>query len=36
VIIDNFHFMEMAITPNETDSPLIVDANRVLALPVAP
>src|SRR5260370_34088684 len=36
VIVDNFHFMEMAIALNETDWPLIVDANRVLALPVAP
>jgi hypothetical protein len=27
--------MAMAVTPNKTDSPLIVNANRVLAFPIA-
>jgi len=36
MIIDNFHVMEMAVTPDETDSPLIVDANGVLAFPISP
>jgi hypothetical protein len=31
VIIDNLHIVAMAIAPNETDSPLIVDSNRMFA-----
>ncbi len=30
MIIGNFHIEGMAITPHEADSPLVVDANRVL------
>jgi len=30
VIIDDFYFVAMAIMPNKTDSPLIVDTNRML------
>jgi len=35
VVIDDFHFVTMAITPNKTDSPLIVDTNRVLPFTIA-
>ena len=35
VIIDDFHIIAMAITPNKTDSPLIIDTNRVLPFPTA-
>jgi hypothetical protein len=35
VIIDDFHFVTMAITPNKTDSPSIVDPNRVLPFAIA-
>ena len=35
MIIDDFHFVTMAITPNKTDSPLIVDTNRVLPFTIA-
>ena len=35
VIIDDFHTIAMAITPNRTDSPLLIDANRVLPFPTA-
>jgi hypothetical protein len=34
-MIDDFHFITMAITPDETDSPLIVDPNRVLPFTIA-
>jgi hypothetical protein len=30
MIIDDFNFVTVAITPNKTDSPLIVDPSRVL------
>jgi len=35
VIIDDFHFVTIAVTPNKADSPLIVDPNRVLPLMIA-
>jgi hypothetical protein len=35
VIIDDFHFITMAFTPNKTDAPLIVDPNRMLPFPIA-
>jgi DNA-binding response OmpR family regulator len=34
MIIDDFHIVAMAITPNKTDSPLIIDPNRVLSFPI--
>jgi hypothetical protein len=35
VIIDDLHFKAMPITPNKTDSPWIVDPNRVLSFTIA-
>jgi hypothetical protein len=35
MIIDDFHFVAVAITPNKTDSPLIIDQNRVLPFTIA-
>ena len=35
MIIDDLHFKAMPITPNKTDSPLIVDPNRVLPFTIA-
>ena len=35
MIVDDFHVVAMAITPNKTDSPLIVDPNRVLPFAIA-
>jgi hypothetical protein len=35
VIIDNFYIVTMTVAPNETDSPLIVDPNRMLATSIA-
>lgn len=35
VIIDDFNFITMAIAPDKTDSPPIVDPNRVLPPPIA-
>ena len=35
MIIDDFHFVTIAVAPNKTDSPLIVDANRVLPFTIA-
>jgi hypothetical protein len=35
VIIDDFHFVTIAVTPHKTDSPLIVDPNRVLTSTLA-
>jgi hypothetical protein len=29
MIVDDFDFMRVAVSPSETDSPLIVDANAV-------
>jgi hypothetical protein len=34
VVVDDLDFVGMAILPNETDSPLIVDPNAELTLPV--
>ena len=36
MIIHNFDIMRIFIAPGETDSPLVVDANTVLADPVPP
>lgn len=35
MIVDDFHMVAMAVTPDKTDSPLIIDPNRVLPFPVA-
>jgi hypothetical protein len=35
MIIDDFHIVAMAATPDKTDSPLVIDANRVLSFPAA-
>ena len=35
MIIDDFHIVAMALTPDKTDSPLIIDPNRVLPFPIA-
>jgi hypothetical protein len=35
VIVDDFHFVTIAIAPNKTDPPLIVDPNRVLPFTVS-
>jgi hypothetical protein len=35
MIIDDFDVLGRAFSPNETDSPLIVDSDTVLAFPVA-
>jgi hypothetical protein len=36
VVVDDFDLVRMAFSPNETNSPLIIDANRMLSLPFAP
>jgi hypothetical protein len=36
VIVDDFHIVAMAVTPDKTDSPLIIDPNGVLPFPIAP
>jgi hypothetical protein len=33
--VDDFHIVAMALTPDETDSPLIIDSHRVLSFPIA-
>jgi len=35
VVVDDFHFPGIRVTPDEADTPLIVDADAVLSLPVA-
>jgi hypothetical protein len=35
VIVDDFHIVAMALTPDKTGSPLIIDPNRVLPSPIA-
>ncbi|HKV54423.1 MAG TPA: hypothetical protein VJN94_07245 [Candidatus Binataceae bacterium] len=35
VIIDDLDFVRVAITPDKTDPPLVVDSNAVPALPIA-
>ena len=35
VVIDNFDFVGLAISPHETDSPLIVDSNAVGSGPIS-
>jgi hypothetical protein len=35
MIVDDFHIVAMALTPDKTDSPLIIDSNRVLPFPIA-
>ncbi len=35
MIVDDFHIVAMALTPDKTDSPLIIDPNRVLPFPIA-
>jgi hypothetical protein len=35
MIVDDFHIVTMALTPDKTDSPLIIDPNRVLPFPIA-
>jgi hypothetical protein len=35
VIVDDFDIVAMALTPDKTDSPLIIDPNRVLPFPIA-
>jgi hypothetical protein len=35
MIIHNFHVMSLSIRPDKTNSPLIVDANTVLARPIS-
>jgi hypothetical protein len=36
MIIDDLDFVSVALAPHETDSPLIVDSDAVLALAAAP
>jgi hypothetical protein len=36
MIIDNFDILRSAVDPNETDAPLLVDADTVLPLAIAP
>ena len=35
MIVDDFHIVTMALAPDKTDSPLIIDPNRVLPFPIA-
>ena len=35
MIIDDFYFVSVTLTPVETNSPLVIDANTVLSAPVA-
>jgi len=35
VITDDFDIVAMALTPDKTDSPLIIDPNRVPPFPIA-
>jgi len=35
VIVHHLHFIRMPITPHKAGSPLVVDANAVLIVPVA-
>jgi hypothetical protein len=35
MIVDDFHIVAMAIAPSETDSPLIVDSDRMLPMSIA-
>jgi hypothetical protein len=34
VVVDDFDLMRMSISPGKTNPPLIIDAKRMLALPV--
>jgi hypothetical protein len=36
MVIDDFDVFGAAVRPSEADSPLVVDANAVLSLPVSP
>jgi len=35
MVIDDFHFVAVASAPDETDAPLVIDADRVLTCTVA-
>ena len=35
MIIHDFHVVCMAISPNKTDPPFFIDADRILSLPIA-
>ena len=35
MVIDDFHIVRIAVLPTETDTPLIVDPDAVLAVPIA-
>ena len=35
MVIDNFNVVRIAITPDEAQPPLVIDADAVLALPIA-
>jgi hypothetical protein len=35
VIVIDFYFVRTSFAPNEADSPLVVNANTVLSLPIA-
>jgi hypothetical protein len=35
VIVDDFHVIAVAIAPDKTDVPLIIDSDRVLPFPVS-
>jgi hypothetical protein len=35
MIIHDLHVVRMAISPNKTDPPLLIDADRMLSLPIA-
>jgi hypothetical protein len=35
MIVDNFHIVSVPIMPDKTDAPLLIDANRVLALAIS-
>jgi len=36
MVVDDFDLVRMAFSPDETDSPLIVDADRVLSVTFSP
>jgi hypothetical protein len=36
MIINNFNFPSVAVTPGKADSPLLVDADRVLPFSITP
>jgi hypothetical protein len=35
MVVDDFHFVTISIAPDKTDSPLVVDPNRMLSVAIA-